>query len=265
MALQWTQKAAPLSFSLEGSQLRSMQAKRNTATLVTAGLASAFLFGAATPASKALLAGTQAQALAGLLYLGAAFGVLPLVIRERTFRWPWRAGRRTFLLLTGAIVLGGILGPLLLLLGLRAASSGSVSLWLNLEFVATVILGHFVFREHLTPRGWIAAGGTLIAVVLLAGGEGGGGNPSRCPDHFRMSLLGLRQSLHSAHRRHLSRSDHFVEGRRCGSVQPAHGRRCCRWRGPTGRGSCSVARWSGLLWTQHHAVCHSGSGTGGYS
>ncbi len=140
-----------------------------------AGLASAFLFGAATPASKALLGGIQAQALAGLLYLGAALGVLPLVIRERTFRWPWRAGRSTLMLLAGAIVLGGILGPLLLLLGLRAASAGSVSLWLNLEFVATVMLGHFVFREHLSPRGWIAAAGTLIAAVILAGGEGGGG------------------------------------------------------------------------------------------
>ncbi len=160
---------------LDGSQLKSMQAKRNTAKFMIAGLASAFLFGAATPASKALLGGIQAQALAGLLYLGAALGVLPVVIRERAFRWPWRAGRRTSLLLTGAIVLGGILGPVLLLLGLSAASSGSVSLWLNLEFVATVILGHFVFREHLTSRGWIAAGGTFIAAVLLVGGEGGGG------------------------------------------------------------------------------------------
>jgi drug/metabolite transporter (DMT)-like permease len=79
------------------------------------------------------------------------------------------------LLLTGAIVLGGIIGPLLILFGLRTASSGSVSLWLNLEFVTTVILGHFVFREHLSSRGWIAAGGTLIAAVLLVGDDGGGG------------------------------------------------------------------------------------------
>jgi len=152
-----------------------MQIERNTPKYAIAGLISAFLFGAATPASKALLDGIQPQALAGLLYLGAALGVLPGAIRERTFRWPWQAGRSTFLLLTGAIVLGGIMGPLLLLLGLRAASSGSVSLWLNLEVVATVVLGHFVFREHLSPRGWIAAGGTLIAALLLAGDEGGGG------------------------------------------------------------------------------------------
>lgn len=150
-----------------------MEGHRNTITLFTIGLVSACLFGAATPASKALLAGIQPQVLAGLLYLGAAVGILPVVIRSKSFRPPWQAGRRTLLLLTGAVILGGILGPLLLLLGLRVARSGTVSLWLNLEFVATVILGHFVFREHLTKRGWIAAGGTLLASLLLAAGEGG--------------------------------------------------------------------------------------------
>jgi drug/metabolite transporter (DMT)-like permease len=153
----------------------SIRSKHNTVKYLMLGLASALLFGAATPASKALLSSIQAQALAGLLYLGAALIVLPAAIREQTFRWPWRAGRSTLLLLTGATVLGGIIGPLLILLGLKITRSGSVALWLNLEFVATVILGHFVFHEHLVPRGWIAAGGTLIAAVLLAGGESGGG------------------------------------------------------------------------------------------
>ncbi len=149
--------------------------KQNTAIYVSTGLTSAFLFGAATPASKVLLGDIQAQVLAGLLYLGAALGVLPLVIKERTFRWPWQAGRSTIRLLIGAVVLGGIIGPLLLLLGLKAASAGSVSLWLNLEFVATVILGHYVFKEQLSRRGWVAAAGTLAAAILLAGFEGGGG------------------------------------------------------------------------------------------
>jgi drug/metabolite transporter (DMT)-like permease len=152
-----------------------MREGRHSGTLVLTGLISACLFGAATPASKALLHGLQPQVLAGLLYLGAALGVLPLVIRERSFLWPWRAGPRTLRLLVGAVALGGIGGPLLLMLGLRVASSGSVSLWLNLEFVATVLLGRLVFREHLSGRGWIAAGGTLVAAVLLAGGEGGAG------------------------------------------------------------------------------------------
>lgn len=155
--------------------MKSIQNKHNTTILVLTSLTSAFLFGAATPASKALLGGIQAQTLAGLLYLGAAIGILPVVIREQSFRYPWRTDRQTLLLLTGAIVLGGIIGPLLLLLGLRIASSGSVALWLNLEFVATVTLGHFVFKEHFSKRGWVAAGGTLLAAVLLAGEMGSSG------------------------------------------------------------------------------------------
>jgi drug/metabolite transporter (DMT)-like permease len=152
-----------------------MQATHATARFAIIGLISAFLFGTATPAGKALLGGIPAQALAGLLYLGAALGVLPILVKEGAFRWPWRAGHQSFFLLTGTILLGGILGPVLLLLGLKAARAGSVSLWLNLESVATVILGHFVFREHLTLRGWIAAGGTFAAALLLAGVDRGSG------------------------------------------------------------------------------------------
>ncbi|MFZ1946991.1 MAG: DMT family transporter [bacterium] len=148
-----------------------MQSKQTGARLVVAGLVSACLFGAATPASKALLGGVKPQALAGLLYLGAAIGVLPIVLKEKALRWPWHAPRRTLLLLLGAITLGGVCGPLFLLLGLRVASSGSVSLWLNLEVVATVLLGHLVFRDHLRARGWLAAGGTVVAAALLAGSE----------------------------------------------------------------------------------------------
>lgn len=152
-----------------------MNDRRNTGFLVGAALAAACLFGAATPASKALLHDVRPQALAGLLYIGAAIGVLPVIFRERSFRLPWRAGRRTGLLLAGAVVSGGVLGPWLLLLGLSVARSGSVSLLLNLELVATVLLGRFVFREQLSARGWLGAAGTLAAAVLLAVGEGPSG------------------------------------------------------------------------------------------
>ena len=152
-----------------------MTNKRNTGALVGAGLLAACLFGAATPASKALLRDVEPQALAGLLYIGAAIGVLPMLFRERSFRLPWRAGRRTSLLLAGSILFGGVLGPWLLLLGLRVARAGSVSLLLNLELVATVLLGRLVFREHLSTRGWFGAAGTLAAAVLLAAGEGSAG------------------------------------------------------------------------------------------
>jgi len=116
-------------------------------------LLSAILFGAATPASKALLATLPPFQLAGLLYLGAALGALPLICRERSFSWPWRLDRKTGFTLMGAIGFGGLLGPVILLFGLRLASAASVSLWLNLELIATVVLGHYLFRDQLTGYG----------------------------------------------------------------------------------------------------------------
>jgi drug/metabolite transporter (DMT)-like permease len=168
-----------IGFDLNNSKrlgpLNHTASNHRTPMLVFVALISACLFGAATPASKALLAGLPAQTLAGLLYLGAAMGVLPLIFKERGLNWPWQADRRARWLLTGAVGLGGVLGPLLVLLGLKAARAGSVSLWLNLELVTTVVLGHFIFKEQLTLRGWIAASGTLVAVLLLVGAESSGG------------------------------------------------------------------------------------------
>lgn len=134
-------------------------------------MVSALFFGAATPVSKPLLDVMSSYHLAGLLYLGACLGVLGLAFRERAWVAPWRMDRANALRLLGSVVFGGMLGPLALLAGLKLASAASVSMWLNLEMVATAVLGHFFFRDHLTRRGWLAAGGILLAAILLAAGE----------------------------------------------------------------------------------------------
>lgn len=133
---------------------------------------SALLFGAATPVSKQLLGSLTSFQLAGLLSLGACVGISGLVIRDRKLLAPWRMDRINALRLTGSVMFGGILGPVLLLAGLQLASAASVSMWLNLEMVATAVLGHFVFKDHMTPRSWLAAGGIFFAAVMLAAGEG---------------------------------------------------------------------------------------------
>lgn len=140
--------------------------------LYAAGIAllSAFLFGAATPASKALLTTLEPFQLAGLLYLGAALAMAPWV------RLEGRSGPGLALLganrwrLAGAVLFGGVLGPVLLLAGLRWSLAGSVSLLLNLEGVATAVLGVLFFREHLGAIGWCGVAGVLAASVLVVGG-----------------------------------------------------------------------------------------------
>ena len=138
-------------------------------------LAAAALFGAATPLSKYLLADLGPFQLSGLLYLGAAAGVMPMVIHRRLRQPPWRMEARTQRLLLGAITLGGILGPVLLLFGLRLAAAASVALWLNLEAVATALLGVWLFRDHLGRNGWIGAAGILVAALILGWGQDAAG------------------------------------------------------------------------------------------
>src|SRR4051794_5645823 len=139
-------------------------------TPILLALASAALFGLATPASKLLLADFSPLQLAGLLYLGAAIGVAPTTLRRGLPRWPAdRLNRRRLL---GAVVAGGVLGPVLLLIGLRAADASSVSLWLNFELAATALLGVALFREHLGALGWSGVAAASIGAIVLSIPEG---------------------------------------------------------------------------------------------
>ncbi|MEN9225408.1 MAG: DMT family transporter [Thermostichus sp. HHBFW_bins_43] len=142
---------------------------------VLLALVAAACFGAATPVSKLLLEDLSPFQLAGILYLGAAMGVLPSLWRDPSHRSLSQVDRRNGWRLAGAILCGGILGPVFLLLGLQLASAASVALWLTLEMMATAILGYFLFRDHLGRLGWLAAGILFLASLLLSWGEGAAG------------------------------------------------------------------------------------------
>jgi drug/metabolite transporter (DMT)-like permease len=135
-------------------------------------LAAALLFGASTPFSKALLEHMGPLALAGFLYLGAALGVAPFAL---TGGWSRKSiDRRNVKFLMGAVVLGGVLGPILLLYGLSLAPAASVALWLNLETPATVILAALFFRENMDRSAWLATALIFGASLLLASPSGFG-------------------------------------------------------------------------------------------
>lgn len=150
---------------------------KNAGPIAIALLAAA-LFGAATPASKFLLSGLTPFQLAGLLYLGAALGVAPAAWREGGLRLPGRSDRLNRIRLLGAVVLGGIAGPVLLLLGLRMADAASVSLWLNFELAATAVFGVLLFRDHLGPLGWAGVVASFAGAALVSLSEGSTGLPA---------------------------------------------------------------------------------------
>jgi drug/metabolite transporter (DMT)-like permease len=79
---------------------------------------------------------------------------------ENTLREsPLRRGDIPWLI--GAIVFGGVLGPLLLMIGLARTPASSASLLLNLEGAFTALLAWFVFHENFDRR--IALG--ILAIV----------------------------------------------------------------------------------------------------
>ncbi len=135
-------------------------------------LAAAALFGASTPASKWLLGSLGAFQLAGLLYLGAALAMAVPLWRERRGASRPRLDRHNRLRLAGAIAAGGVVGPVLLLLGLRLTLSSSVALLLNLEMAATAVLGALLFREPLARAGWLGVAGVVAAGLVVSWGGG---------------------------------------------------------------------------------------------
>lgn len=136
-------------------------------------LLAALLFGASTPLAKMMTGALSPVLLAGLLYLGSGIGlVIVRLIRDRGWQ-PARLVRREWPWLLGAILFGGVAGPVLLMFGLMQTSATAASLLLNLEAVFTALLAWVVFRENAGRRV------VLGMVVIVAGGvilswQGGG-------------------------------------------------------------------------------------------
>jgi drug/metabolite transporter (DMT)-like permease len=143
-------------------QALTVRASRHMHRGVNLAVSAAVLFGLGTPFAKLLLGRTTPQLLAGMLYLGSGVGLL-LVWSTRRGGAPNEAplAHRDAPWLAGAIVSGGVLGPLLLMLGLIRTPASTASLLLNLEGVLTALLAWCVFRENVDRR--IALG--MVAIV----------------------------------------------------------------------------------------------------
>src|SRR5262245_6889859 len=124
---------------------------------VLAALASAALFGVSTPAAKALLGVVHPVILAGLFYCGAGIGIALLralagAILNAPAARQQPLARHDYGWLAGAIALGGVAGPVLLMLGLARTPAATASLLLTVEGAATALLAWFVFHENFDRR-----------------------------------------------------------------------------------------------------------------
>lgn len=138
-------------------------------------LLSAALFGASTPLAKVLLGNISPWMLAGLLYLGAGLGlaVIHLARHALGVASPEAPLRRADMpWLAGVVLAGGVLGPLLLMLGLSATPASSASLLLNMEGLFTLGIAWVVFRENVDLRIGLGAAAILLGALILSW-EGG--------------------------------------------------------------------------------------------
>jgi drug/metabolite transporter (DMT)-like permease len=131
-------------------------------------LLAAGLFGASTPFAKQLVGNDAPVMLAGLLYLGSGVGLaLIRLIRDRgwqspnidAYEWPW---------LLGAVLFGGVLGPVALLIGLEHSTGSTASLLLNLEAVLTAVIAWVVFREGADKRIVLGMGAIVLEGIALS-------------------------------------------------------------------------------------------------
>ncbi len=137
----------------------------NTDILIA--LSAAALFGASTPFAKLLAGAMPPVLLAGLLYLGSGIGLFALrLVRDRGWQPSGIAGSEWRWLL-GAILFGGILGPVALMAGLASTPASTASLMLNLEAVLTAVIAWLVFRENADKRVLLGMAAIVAGGIVL--------------------------------------------------------------------------------------------------
>ena len=137
---------------------------------VLQALLAALFFGASAPISKLLLGGVSPVLMAAFLYLGSGTGISLLKLYQRLSSSQREAGirRPDVVWLAGAIVSGGILAPIILMVSLKNTPASTASLLLNFEGVGTTLIALIFFRESISRRALIAILAITLASIFLS-------------------------------------------------------------------------------------------------
>jgi drug/metabolite transporter (DMT)-like permease len=124
------------------------------------------LFGAGTPLAKFLLDDVDPWLLAGLLYLGSGLGLAAFrrLVNAPVVHLP--KGELSWFV--GAILSGGVVGPVLLMAGLAGMPASGASLLLNAESVFTALLAWFAFKENFDRRIALGLGVIVAGAAVLS-------------------------------------------------------------------------------------------------
>ena len=128
-------------------------------------LLAALFFGASAPLSKLFLIDVPPVLMASFLYLGSGTGISLVKLSQQLTSTHREAGIKgpDVKWLAGAIISGGILAPIVLMISLQNTPASTASLLLNFEGVSTTLIALFFFRESISRRALMA-----ILVITLA-------------------------------------------------------------------------------------------------
>ncbi len=140
--------------------------KSSNLPFILQALLAAIFFGASAPIAKLLLGDDIAPIfLAAFLYLGSGTGISLVKLTQRMRSKEVEAGIKLpdIKWLAGAVISGGIIAPIVLMISLQNTSASTASLLLNFEGVGTTLIALLFFKEAISRRAWIA-----IIVITLA-------------------------------------------------------------------------------------------------
>jgi len=139
--------------------------KTTSLPFILQALTAAIFFGASAPISKLLLGDISPIFLAAFLYLGSGTGISLTKLVQRISSKEKEAGIKSADVkwLAGAIISGGILAPIVLMVSLQNTSASTASLLLNFEGVGTTLIALLFFKESISRRAW-----TAILVITMA-------------------------------------------------------------------------------------------------
>ena len=131
-------------------------------------IAAAAFYALNVPCSKILLGHISPVFMAGLLYIGAGFGVgILYLFHIKHEPQSERLDRNDFPYTLGMVLLD-IVAPILLMFGVKYGTSSNASLLGNFEIVATTLIAFFIFRERVSLCLWLAIFFITVSSFILS-------------------------------------------------------------------------------------------------
>ncbi len=143
---------------------------------ISQALLAALFFGASAPIAKLLLGDVPPILMAAFLYLGSGTGISLVKLSQRLMSNQAEAGIKgpDVGWLAGAIISGGILAPIVLMISLRNTAASAASLLLNFEGVGTTLIALLFFHESISRRALSAVLAITFAGIFLSTNFRGG-------------------------------------------------------------------------------------------